>query len=123
MAFYGYALSCVRNEISQNRKQLLKIEYATDWKDIATVMESCEIYTVEKSDILDEENGDILHGCCWLKYSRDKAFDHFAAVGKMIKSSLGLNIFECINSLLESFLKHQNDQSTYPPKKVEVWQK
>ena len=60
--FYGYVLSCVRNEIiSQFRKQLLKFEFATDYEDITTVMESCEIYTIERSEILDEENGDILH--------------------------------------------------------------
>jgi len=60
--FYGYVLSCVRNKIvSQFRKQLIKIEYATDHEEIATVMESCEMYTVEKSEILDEENDTLVH--------------------------------------------------------------
>ena len=60
--FYGYVLSCVRNKIvSQFRRQLLKVEYATDNEDIATVMESCELYTIEKSEILDEVSGNPLH--------------------------------------------------------------
>jgi len=60
--FYSYVLSCVRNEIvSQFRKQLLKIEYATDNEEIASTLEACEIYSVEKSDILDEENDSMLH--------------------------------------------------------------
>jgi len=57
--FYSYVLLCVRNEIvSQFRKQLLKIEYATANEDIAIVMES---YKIEKSEIIDEENDDVLH--------------------------------------------------------------
>jgi len=60
--FYAYALSCVRNEIvSQCRKQLTRVEYATDHEEIATVMESCEMYTVEKSEVLEEENNPKLH--------------------------------------------------------------
>ena len=60
--FYSYVLSCVRNEIvSQFRKQLLKIEYATDNEEIAMTLEACEIYTVERSDILDEESGNLLY--------------------------------------------------------------
>ena len=60
--FYGYVLSCVRNEIiSQFRRQALKVEYATEYKDIAMVMESSEIYTVEKSEVLEEEKGSLMH--------------------------------------------------------------
>ena len=60
--FYGYVLSCVRNSVvSQFRKQLLKIEYATDYEDIEKVMGSCSIATIEKSKILDEENDVLLH--------------------------------------------------------------
>ena len=61
--FYGYVLTCVRNKIvSQCRKQLAKAdEYATDHEKIATVMESCEMYTVEKSEVLDEENNTTLY--------------------------------------------------------------
>jgi len=60
--FYGYVLSCVRNEIiSQFRRQVLKVEYATEHEDIAMVMESCEMYTVEKSEILEEEKGTLMH--------------------------------------------------------------
>ena len=61
--FYAYALSCVRNEIvSQCRKHLARVEYATDHEEIAMVMEACEMYTVEKSEILDEENNSVIHG-------------------------------------------------------------
>lgn len=60
--FYGFILSCVRNKMaSLCRKQLLNVEYATDSEDLATVMESCEMYTLEKSEILEEENGTNLH--------------------------------------------------------------
>jgi len=60
--FYGYVLPCIRNEIvSQFRKQLLLIEYATDFEEITTVLESCEIHTIEKSEIVDEEYDNLLH--------------------------------------------------------------
>jgi len=60
--FYGYVLSCVRNKIvSQCRKYLFKVEYATDYEDIVTVMESRKVYTIEKSEILEEEKNTILH--------------------------------------------------------------
>lgn len=61
-SFYSYVLSCVRNSIvSQFRRQLLKIEYATDFEDIEKAMEACKIYSIEKSEILDEENDILLH--------------------------------------------------------------
>ena len=60
--FYGYVLSCVRNEIvSQCRKYLFKVEYDTDYEDITTVMESHKMYTIEKSEILEEERDTLLH--------------------------------------------------------------
>jgi len=56
--FYSYALSCVRNKIiSQFRKQVLKVEYATEHEDLAMVMESSDMDTVEKSEILGQEKG------------------------------------------------------------------
>jgi len=56
--FYSYVLSCVRNKIiSQFRKQVLKVEYATEDEDIAMVMESSEMHTVAKSEILAQEKG------------------------------------------------------------------
>ena len=61
--FYGYVLSCVRNKmISQFRKQFLKVEYATDHEEITTVMEACEQYVVETSELLEEEKDTLLHG-------------------------------------------------------------
>ena len=60
--FYSYALSCVRNKIvSQCRKHLTKVEYITDYEDFTTVMEAHEMYTVEKSVLLDEVNDTLLH--------------------------------------------------------------
>jgi len=60
--FYSYILSCVRNQlVSHFRKQSLKTEYATDFKKIAVIMESREMYTVEKSDVLDEEQNTTTH--------------------------------------------------------------
>ena len=60
--FYGYVLSCVRNKIvSQCRKHLVNVEYETDYEDIATVMESHKVYSVEKSEILEEEKDTALH--------------------------------------------------------------
>jgi len=60
--FYSYVLSCVRNKIiSQCRKQNFKVEYVTDYEDISVVMESRGFYTVEKSEVLEEENDSPLH--------------------------------------------------------------
>ena len=60
--FYGYVLSCVRNKIvSQCRKHIKKVEYVTDYEDIAVVMEAASVYTVEKSEIIEEEKDTKLH--------------------------------------------------------------
>ena len=60
--FYGYVLSCVRNKIvSQCRKYLFNVTYDTDYEDISVVMEAHKMYTVEKSEILEEEQGTNLH--------------------------------------------------------------
>ena len=62
VTFYGYVLSCVRNKIvSQCRKHLHKVEYATDYEDVCVVMEANGIYTVGESEILEEEKDTILH--------------------------------------------------------------
>ena len=60
--FYSYVLSCIRNKIvSQCRKYIQKTEYAMDYEDIAKVMESSSMYTVEKSEVLEEEKDTMLY--------------------------------------------------------------
>ena len=75
--FYGYVLSCVRNKIvSQCRKHMQKIDYATDYEDLAIVMESSNIYTIEKSETLEAEKNTKLH-VYRTELSKLLAKDHF----------------------------------------------
>jgi len=89
--FYTYALSCVRNKlVSLYRQELIKQEYAIGIEEMTVIAESREVYVVEKSAVLEEEQDSMLH------YYRSK-LDQLLAKGNFF----GEIEAQCLKAALE----------------------